>query len=1024
MIKTIAPAPVAVLVAAAILTCVLPSTVAGQTGSIRGIIVDEANLRIPAAYLYLSSPSLIATLNYISTDNGSFWFGSLPAGIYTLMTEKPGHKTVTIEGIFISPGQSAVVEVQLQTTEIEEEQEAHPFRRGLDPISAANVSAVDLDLLSRMPIPRDFSYVLGLVPGAVFESGLPGEYASIHGGPAGGNIVAMDGTAVSDPVTGAIMPRINLGVIDEIIVETAAHSVDRGPADSGYINIIPRSGGETGSGEISVYHTGKALSDSLFSPDELEDMGIMAPASDKRFWDFSLSAGGPLISDLARIFVNLRVLSRQRTTPFTAWADPLGTMHWDYFFDNSDISGLVKLSARVEGRYSGYMEVSSSRIHESVYEPDISRTRPLESTRFLDKETFTLARAGFNYILNQNVLLSLSSGYSSFKQPLIMNSLGAYESRYIDLGSGYVWGSAGFNSLTKNGRFTGAALMTLFEDRALGAAHEIKLGAEYETMTGRSSVWKLDNLTYLYSSGDPYLYGPAVSPESGNTVGLGLIEFAMVPWEQGGLAPKKDLMRFGFFLQDSLTFARRFALTLGLRFDRSQVDIPSYSKGVSGNGVSTVLGEALVQPLIGINPFVQALLVSWREIITWNTFSPRASMSVDLFGDGKTLLKASFARYPEYLGLGYSELLIPIDPNRSHQFYWYDEDEDALVDEDDTYVLVPEDYRIYLQEFYENRIDPALKPPMTDEWTVGLEREIGNGFSLSLRAISKTKSNIVGRVLYDPDTDTAWHTPDGAAAAWWIPFQTTVPGTDEYPETPVTVYFPAEDAPAFFDRIQNVPELRRKYRALEFSLRKRWAGQWQLAGSVVLGRATGTSHLAPGLSSGIATDALTPNAFINLDESSHLDLDRPLSFKLMGTARLPWDVSLSLYFRASSGAPWSRSVTVIPPETWTVANGAQAVPATVILESPGERRRESWKNLDLGLSREFGDKDKTRLAVSLDVLNVLGDTTRLLNLNDGGLWYPSEEGTAVGERIFSETYGKVLSVWGTRTFALKIELKF
>jgi hypothetical protein len=1014
----------AAVFAAAVLLCLLPSTAAGQTGSIRGKTDDGAGVPVPGVYLYLSSPALIATLNAISSERGDFWFASLPPGTYTIVAEKPGHKTVTVKGILLSPGSGAAVDIGLEPTEIEEEPSAFEFHRVLDPSSAADRFWAGEDILSRMPIPRDFSHVLGLVPGVVFENGRPDPFPAIHGGAAGSNVTLMDGSPVSDPVTGAIPSRINLDFIDEIVVETVAHPADRGPAEAGWINIIHKSGGDTGGGEVMIYHTGGALSKSLFSPGDLEDMDVMPPLTDKRLWDFSLSVGGPVVQDVARMFMSLRYASRHRTTPFMPWGDPLGTMHWDYFFDDKDFSGLVKLAARVENKYSGYLEFGTSKVRQPAYEPDISWNTPRESTRTLDRESSSLIKAGFTYILGPVTLVDLFAGFSNFKQPLVLNTLGAIKPSYIDLASGYVWGSAALNDLTENGRFTGGVTLTTFMDRLLGGPHEIKIGIEYESMTGQSSAWKYDNLTYYYSSGDPYLYGQAVSPESGETVGLGLIAFAPLPWEKGGLAPKKDLSRIGAFVQDNLTFAGRFTLSLGLRFDRSEASIPSYVKGTSGNPVSVAVGEDLIKPSLGLNPFVQALLTSWNEIVTWNTFSPRAAVSIDLFGKGKTLVKASLARYPESLRLGYSEMLLPLDKNRVHQFYWYDENGDAAVDEEDTFAAVPEDYRIYQQELYESRIDPSLRPPTTDEWTAGLEQEIGRGFTFAARAIFKTQKNIVGRVLYDPDTGTPSYTPEGAAADWWVPFATTVPAAEGYPETPVTVYFPAEDAPDFFDRFQNVPELRRKYRAFEFTLRKRWSGRWQLAGSVVFGRSTGTSGLVPGWSSGIAASALSPNSLVNVTDSSRLDLDRPVSLKLMGTARLPWDVFLSLYFRAASGSPWARTVTVVPPESWAQENGAQTLPVSVYLESPGSRRRESWKNLDLGLTKEFHGGGKAFLAVSLDVLNVLGDTTRLLDLNDGGLWYPSDEGTSEGERVLSGTYNKVVSVWGTRTVALKFNLKF
>jgi hypothetical protein len=1013
-----------VLTTAILLIGLKPSFPADMTGSIRGTITDENKLPIPGAYLYLTSPAIIGVQNFITNDTGGYGFSRLPPGAYILMVEKPGFKTVTVENIVISAGATALVDVRLEATDIEEEPALAEVKSGLDRVTSANTFIVDSDLLVRLPAPRDLSRILGLIPGIVFDNDRPGEYAAVHGGTVTDNIIMIDPAVVTDPVIGAPMPRINLDAVEQVVVETAAHPAERGPVEGGYVNVLYQSGGNAWSGGLSIFHTNKNLNTTLFPAADLQEMGVLAPASDDRHWDLSLSGGGPVLKDIAWFFANLRHLSRHRTTPFVPWADPLSTMHWNYFWDDTNFSGLFKLSLRATPQYAGFIEYSFSRVDQPVYESDVAWNRPIASTRSLEREFFLLVRSGLNYSPDQRTNVYLSLGYAKFKQPLILNQMGSLQPQYFDIGTGYTWGSGSFNNVIKNARFIGSAVLTRLQENILGADHELKAGAEYEDMSARSSAWKFNNLLMSYSFGDPYFYGQAVSPESGNTVGLGLIGFSVLPRAQDSLNSKQELKRLGVFVQDSLTIAGRVALSLGFRFDRSDIRTSSLIKGTSGNPLSIIIAEELVQPTYDLNPFYQTVIPSWDSIITWNNVSPRAGLSIDLFGTGRTLAKASFAQYPEYLGLGYSQLLLPIQLERYHQFYWYDENEDVLMDEEDTYVMFPEDYRIYQEEFYQKRIDPGLKSPTTDEWTVGVEQEIRRGFFFSLRYISKTQKNIIGDVLYDPDTESPWYSEDGAQPGWWIPFQTTIPAVDAYPETPVTVYYPSLDAPPVFDRIQNVPELLRKYRAFELSLRKVWAGRWQFAGSVVFSRATGTAGLDPAWRSNPSASALSPNSFVNVTGASRLDLDRPLTIRLMGTARLPWEFFLSLYFRSSSGAPWARSVTIIPPESWVQDNGVNPVPVSVYLESPGSRRREAWNNLDLGIEKEFAYKNKSFLSLSLNVLNLLGNKVRFLDLNDGGLWYPTGESTPDGVRILSETYEKHLSVWGSRTIYLKLRLRF
>jgi hypothetical protein len=114
---------------------------------------------------------------------------------------------------------------------------------------------------------------------------------------------------------------------------------------------------------------------------------------------------------------------------------------------------------------------------------------------------------------------------------------------------------------------------------------------------------------------------------------------------------QRELKRIGLFAQDTIKIGP-VSLSGGLRFDRSEARFGTFSKGAAGNSVSVGLGSALVDPVLGYNLFSSISLPGWEKAIVWNTLSPRAGVSFDLLGGGRTILKASWARIPEYLNLG------------------------------------------------------------------------------------------------------------------------------------------------------------------------------------------------------------------------------------------------------------------------------------------------------------------------------------------------------------------------------------
>ncbi len=105
------------------------------------------------------------------------------------------------------------------------------------------------------------------------------------------------------------------------------------------------------------------------------------------------------------------------------------------------------------------------------------------------------------------------------------------------------------------------------------------------------------------------------------------------------------------------------------------------TKAQSESDLAYYIGENLIKPDVAarypdnfperLNPFSETTAPEWKEIMVWNSFSPRLGLNYDLFGNGKTSLKTSFSQYSEYLMLQYFSTLHPFYP-RSFGIYWKD----------------------------------------------------------------------------------------------------------------------------------------------------------------------------------------------------------------------------------------------------------------------------------------------------------------------------------------------------------------
>ncbi len=713
----------ALVLSAAVLVLCLPSSAASQTGAIKGRVVDKQGKPVPGAYLYLTSPTMLGVTNSITSKAGRFGVTGLTPGRFKVLIEMPGFKTVTVENVAVNAGATATLDLKLEPSELEDEVIGGRPGPTLDRDSARQAVVLDSDLLSRLPLKRDFTAILGLVPGLVYEGDTPSTRFSVNGLPVTTNVFVQDGINVTHPEDERSMSRINVDLIDQVVVETAGHAAEAGPALGAYVNVIHRPGGSSFQGSLAYTNASKGLSKSLWSADEIAGMGGAVLPSLQREHDFSLTLGGPMLEDISWLFANIRYRAQSQKAPFRYWTDPLGVRHFVYDLADRDRSGLFKFSISVLDKFKGILEFGFSNINQPVFEGDVDRLRPEAATRQLAGQGDFLGRGGFSYNVNESMRVSLGVGYSNYKQPLLLNETASVKPQYYDVITGHSWGSGSMNDREAASRMRADVSITRFQDSFLGMPHELAVGGEYETVYTTSSVWKADNLIYNYAAGSPYTYGRTVSPTSGNDVGWGLIGFWIAPAQEGALSVRRELKRLGFFAQDTMRIGNRLSLSGGLRFDRSDARFPAIAKGVSGNSISSDLGSLIIGPQMGYNLYGEFSLGAWEKAIIWNTLSPRAGLSFDVLGNGMTILKGSYARIPEYLGLGYSRDLAQLDPLASHDFVWYDESGDGVVN--DGRYLCP--HALRLPRLQERVFQAGRRPRPQGPRHRGMDRRPGTG---------------------------------------------------------------------------------------------------------------------------------------------------------------------------------------------------------------------------------------------------------------------------------------------------------
>lgn len=994
-----------------------------QGGGVQGRIADKAGHALAGATVYLSSPSMQGSRIALTGASGRFDFASLPAGIYTLSAECPGYQTLIRGGIDLRMGMSFFFTLEAEISESETDIALPGHPPSLDAVSAKTAALAVQPQVRNLPLARDFSAILGLAPGAISSGYAFDSNPAIQGGTVRDNVYVLDGANMTDLAAAVPLLHLNINLTDEVEFITAAQPSTLLPAGGAYVNVVSKSGGNSRGGELGLIFMLDKFNANLWTAAQIEDLKASLPVGEKNYAEPEFSLGGPIMADRAWYFMAGRYASTARIGNFIGpYRDILGQVHDPYDWSRQELSGFLKFTVRPVDNASVTLWGSWAGAFQDVAEDPASRV-PYRSTHILNHDTSYAIYAAGEYDLSPKIHVYGRAGMFSRNVPKLARTAVLTEPWIDDAADLYgPLNGPDYSSVDNGQRLQAESSVRLFADNLLGMAHTITAGFDFDDSASKLDWWKQNNLLWYMDSRNPNSY---FYPDRG------VLSFWTAGTVENSTRVAAETLRLGIFLKDTFSIARRLTFTLGLRFERDWTSFTATSKYLSGNSLSVFIGDAIVSPYLQsaypdvfssrANPWDQVIVAAKNSLIVWYALSPRAGLAFDIWGNGRTVFKAGYARYPDVLSPRYVLPLHPLYP-RSLSVYWQDLNGDGRPDVEDEYSLPNVDYRYLSNAYYPRRVAHGIKAPVTNEISAGLDQEIFRDLTFSLHFVSKQQVNILEDALYAPDSGEIWYAMDQPAAKkFWIPFTTTVPGTASFPSQTVTIYAKSLQAPGEFYQLRNIPELERKYRALEFSFDKRMTHGWQLAGSLVLSKAEGNIGGYAEDTTAFTEAANSPNYFVN--RYGPLDTDRPVQIKLMGSVELPFGFGLSAFYHYQSGRPWQRWARILPPADWCAANNVERVYYTVNLEASGSRRDKDWSSLDMRLEKQFALGSTAKMALTADITNLLGFKTSIVGLNDIYSWSPAAEGAGqTGWKVLQPDFGAANTLVGWRTvrFGLKV----
>jgi Carboxypeptidase regulatory-like domain/TonB-dependent Receptor Plug Domain len=225
--------------------CPLAQAQETTTGSITGTVVDAQGAAVPGVTITINSER--ETKTYVTDANGHYFAPYLVPGTYSVRAELPGFTSVEERGIEVRLGMRLEVPFTLKLAGINEAVTVVSEAPVVDTTSTTTGSNLLTDVLERLPVARNFTATLYLVPG-VSDSGNAGAANPSIGGASGlDNAYIVDGVNITDEgfgvgafsyVYGSLGSGVTTDFIKETQVKTGGFEAEYGMATGGVVNVV------------------------------------------------------------------------------------------------------------------------------------------------------------------------------------------------------------------------------------------------------------------------------------------------------------------------------------------------------------------------------------------------------------------------------------------------------------------------------------------------------------------------------------------------------------------------------------------------------------------------------------------------------------------------------------------------------------------------------------------------------------------------------------------------------------------
>ncbi|MFC2158131.1 carboxypeptidase regulatory-like domain-containing protein [Acidobacteriota bacterium] len=923
-------------------------------GDINGTVLLSDGTKIPGVQVTATSPQN-GTQTTVTSATGNYRLTNLPPGEYKLKFELEGFATVEKDNVQVRIGKDENIQVQMEihleeTITITGKIGVIDVRKSTADVSfifpysvkpplydkgpgIGNYSIDDLSLTT-IPAARNPWTVLSALPGVMVDrvdvgpsdsGGLP---SVVRGGYDPNDTVwYIDGFNITNPAdigSAAFFP--NLESFESIQVSTGGSDITSQTAGV-QIHLVTKKGTSALNGSGYMYFEGFDLNRNPTPAMQADSLNY--PTVDGLFQS-GLNLGGPIIEDKLWFFSSYGIQN-------------IDKVNEPGFVNNSRMgSGFGKLDFQLGPTQGNFQVFRDGRTREGLsYLPPAQHDDGSLWDENSSKYMFYggLEQTFGELMLNVKVVY-IDGGFSLDPRGADINAATGHnegqEFKVVDDFSrieGSIWHK------DKNWDSTNISLDGGAYFQALSLNHDARFGIDYYSARNTRNILA-PNQRVTFIMNDDSL------------------------WEHIQIQPDQlfdlDFKRISFYVQDTTTFGKLTA-SVGVRYDKETGSVnnsiqPGFTWYEPG---STHHGETMLPDL-----FPNLSLQDYEPDTAWEMISPRISLTYDITGDGKNIVKLSAGRYMSQSGNRLTETFVP---DRWGMTWFYDENQDEIPQYTEIWQEIP----YYNAPDSLNRItyDSDYNSPVLTELTLMFEKALSDDLFASIAGFYKKRSNLA----FDIDSSGALVPvrrgilPDGSTEtkANWEQTDTVMVGGTQVP-----VYGQIQSPVGWF--YTNLDRAYDRYLGLEFQIQKRLSDNYMIGGSFTF---------QDWKMYRFEDETLDMNNFNYFNEGvvaptnanfvpDSLWINSRWMFKLHGLYQLPWGINVTGSFLAREGnpQPYRREAVLNQGSTFLYPTGKKI----------GDDRLPTFWMMNLGLEKTFAVKDTVTATLVVDWYNVTNNQIVLL----------------------------------------------